>query len=48
MRLHFRRQCDKSNKHIICVQKPGDMSSETAFAKPQVWASFPQTPETGM
>lgn len=40
MRLHSRRQCDKSNKHIVCVQKPGKLSSEAAFAIPRCGLAF--------
>lgn len=40
MHLHFRKQWDKSNKHILCVQKPGKMSSETACANPRCGLSF--------
>lgn len=40
MCLHFRRQCVKSEKHVLCVQKPGKMSSETAFANPRCGLSF--------
>lgn len=42
MHLHFRRQCDKSNKHILCVQKPGKMSFETAIANPRCGLPFPK------
>lgn len=39
MSLHFRRQCDKSNKHILSEQKKkkkkGEMSSETTSANPR-------------
>lgn len=40
MRLHSRRQCDKSNKHIVCVQKPGKLSSEAAFTIPRCGLAF--------
>lgn len=40
MCLHFRRQCVKSEKHVLCVQKPGKMSSETAFANLRCGLSF--------
>ena len=48
MSLQFRRQCDKSNKHILCVQKPGRMSSETAVASPRCGFSFRNSRETAM
>lgn len=44
MCLHFRRRCDKSNKHIHHVQRPERMSSEDS-AGPRCGLSSPQTGE---
>lgn len=44
MCLHFRRRCDKNNKHILHVQRPERMSSEDS-AGPRCGLSSPQTGE---